>query len=155
MRKILVISIAILMVACGGKERPPKPDNLISKDQMSNILYDVFLLNSAKGINKKVLENNGIFPQEYVYKKYNIDSLRFAKSNEYYAYDVETYEGIIQNVKQRIEAEKTKYEAISSEEDEVKDSINEATAKKIVPDTISQQLKMKIKDSLRRLGEIE
>ena len=36
-------------------------------------MYDAFILNSAKGVNKRVLEKNGVFPEEYIFEKYNID----------------------------------------------------------------------------------
>lgn len=115
-------------------------------------MYDVFLVNAAKGINKKVLENNGIAPQEYIYKKYDIDSLQFAKSNNYYVYDFKTYEDIIEKVKQRIESEKGKYEAINLKEEKTKDSIQEAKQKEKITDTfLKVDRKLKLADSLHPL----
>ena len=57
-------------------------------------MFDVLLLNSAKGLQKKTLELHGVYPEDYVYTKYSIDSLQFALSNNYYAYDVESYKKI-------------------------------------------------------------
>lgn len=124
MRYLAIILFGILILGCGGSDKPTKPDNLISQDKMSDILFDVFILNAAKGINKRVLENNGVQPQEYVYKKYNIDSLQFALSNNYYAYDTKVYEGIMDKVKQKITAEKKLNDSISEKEEKVKDSLN-------------------------------
>ena len=90
---------------------------------MSEIIYDVFLLNAAKGINKRILEKNGILPQDYVYKKYNIDSLQFAVSNDYYSYDTETYEAIMRKVKLKIEFEKKLNDSINEKEEKTKDSL--------------------------------
>ena len=73
---LLVISILFLL-SCENLE-VKNPSNLISEDQMVEILYDVVLINSAKGINKQLLQNNIKNPQAYVYKKHNIDSLQFA-----------------------------------------------------------------------------
>ncbi|MEZ4793437.1 MAG: DUF4296 domain-containing protein [Gelidibacter sp.] len=109
---------------------------MIPKDRMSDILYDVFLLNAAKGINKRILENNGVNPQEFVYKKYHIDSLQFALSNEYYSYDTKTYEGIIEKVKQKIEEEKKKNDALNIKEEKSKDSLKDAVRKNSKPDSI-------------------
>ena len=150
----IALFLSLLLLACNGNDRPPKPDNLISENKMSDILYDVFVLNSAKGMNKKLLENNGIFPQDYVYKKHNIDSLQFAKSNEYYAYDVKTYEAIIDKVKQRIEKEKEIYDAIVLKEQKTKDSINETKSKAKLQDTIQKDSILKPKDSLRLLKKV-
>lgn len=119
----------MLILGCVDSDRPSKPDNLIPKETMSDILYDVFLLNAAKGINKRILEQNGVFPREYVYQKYKIDSLQFAKSNAYYSYDTKTYEGIMQRVKQKIEYQKKKNDSINMREEKARDSIKAKKAK--------------------------
>ena len=126
MKYCVFIIVLLVFLGCTDSDRPAKPDNLIGEAQMSDIIYDVFLLNAAKGINKRILENNGILPQEYVYKKYSIDSLQFAKSNDYYSYDVKTYESIMERVKQRLELEKALNDSITSQEERRKDSLNAA-----------------------------
>ena len=128
--------LLILLVGCNS-DRPSKPDNLISKDDMSEIIYDVFVLNAAKGVNKKILENNGIFPQDYIFKKYKIDSLQFALSNEYYAYNIDMYESIMAKVKLKIEFEKKKNDSINTIEDRTKDS--------------ARSQRLKTKDTLKKL----
>lgn len=158
MRNFIYIVIGILILGCGDSDRPSKPNNLIPKDKMSDIIYDVFLLNAAKGINKRVLEKNGIMPQDYVFKKYNIDSLQFATSNNYYAYDTDTYEGIMEKVKQRIEFEKKINDSINAKEEKKQDSIrtqrfkskdtlNKVRMKKSVADTLSRP-KAKLKPNV-------
>lgn len=143
MKKIVWILFGVLLLAC-GKDKPPKPDNLISEAKMSDIIYDVFLLNAAKGINKRILEKNGVMPQEYVYKKHNIDSLQFAQSNDYYSYDTKTYEEIMGRVKERIETEKTKYDSIVTREQELNDSISNSQKIELKLDTLEKkQLKPK------------
>lgn len=143
MKVFILIYFGILLVACSGSDRPAKPDNLISENKMSDVIYDIFVMNAAKGINKSILENNGIMPQEYVYKKHNIDSLQFAKSNDYYSYDTKTYEIIIDKVKQKLEAEKAKNEVISLKEDKTKDSL------------FKIKVKSKKADSILKLGSKE
>lgn len=144
MKKIIVILIGILIVGCSGSNRPPKPDNLISKETMSDIIYDVFLLNAAKGINKRILEQNGVFPQEYVYKKYKIDSLQFALSNDYYSYDTKSYEAIMAKVKLKIEEEKKKNEALILKEERIKDSLIEVKNRDLKSDSLPA-IKSKLK----------
>lgn len=123
MKKFSYILIGFLIFNCGGSDRPSKPDNLIPEEKMSEIIYDVFLLNAAKGINKRILEQNGVFPQEYVYNKYSIDSLQFALSNDYYSYDTKTYEGIMESVKERVDLEKKKVDTINKQIVKTKDSL--------------------------------
>ena len=112
------IFILLLIIGCNNSiEKPKKPDNLISEADMIDIMYDAFLLNSAKGVNKTLLENNGIFPENYIFDKYNIDSTQFANSNNYYAYDTKTYESILKRIREKIEADKKKYEAVEALEE--------------------------------------
>jgi hypothetical protein len=101
-------------------EKPKKPENLIARNKMVDILLDVFIINAAKGTEKKTLENNNVTPDDYIYKKYQIDSFQFAKSNEYYAYDIKVYESIINEVESKLNAKKIRYqEEIDLEEERI------------------------------------
>lgn len=111
MKKIGILIILTLFLACLGDDKPKKPDNLIPKDKMANVLHDLFLINGAKGANRKLLETIGFKPETYVLNKYGIDSIQFADSNSYYAFDTEVYKSIIDNVKAKLEKEKEAYEA--------------------------------------------
>ena len=126
-------------------EKPKKPDNLIPEDKMVEIMYDVFLLNSAKGINKIKLEENGVLPEKYIFEKYQIDSLQFANSNNYYAYDTKTYESILNRIKDKIEGQRKKYEALT---------LVEEAAKEKKEDSL-RAIRVKEKDSLIKLGKMK
>lgn len=99
-------------------EKPKKPKNLIKKDMMAEILYDMALFTAMKGVNKRVVENNGIVPDEFIYTKYEIDSLQFALSNEYYSYDIDAYEEIYNKVKTKLTTEKTNIDSLIAAEKE-------------------------------------
>lgn len=139
----IIIVLSFLIIACNGIDKPKKPDNLISKDKMAEVLYDLYVINAAKGVNKKMLESNGFNPENYVLKKYNIDSLQFVDSNMYYAFNTEAYEAIIEQVKARLEKEKDEVEALQKAEAEAekirRDSINKMKLKE--RDTIKQNSK--------------
>lgn len=109
-RVSLLIFILGLCVACNKINKPKKPDQLIAKDKMVNILFDVFVFNAAKVTDKRLLEKNNVTPDVYIYEKYGIDSLQFVKSNEYYAYNIKDYEDMISQVEVRIKAKKAKYQ---------------------------------------------
>ena len=96
---------------------------------MVNILVDMAIMSSAKGVNKSNIEKNGIIPDEYIYKKNNIDSTTFAESNAYYAFDIKKYDAIYLRVKDSLTILREKYKAIDEEEKKIKekkDSINRA-----------------------------
>lgn len=134
MKNIINIFTLLIILGCNTAiEKPKKPDQLITEAKMADIMYDIFLLNAAKGVNKTLLENSGIDPEQYVFEKHGIDSTQFANSNNYYSYDTKTYESILQRVKDKIDVEKKEYEAIEDAEEQARartaDSLREVRAK--------------------------
>ncbi|WP_052467072.1 DUF4296 domain-containing protein [Psychroserpens damuponensis] len=116
MRPFLVFLIMILAFGCSSQVQPKEPDHLISKDKMVDILYDVLILNAAKGTSKASLENQGVYPENYIYKKYHIDSLQFATSHSYYSYHIEDYEIIMSKLEQKYNLDKEMFESNISKE---------------------------------------
>ncbi|MDC0477803.1 DUF4296 domain-containing protein [Flavobacteriaceae bacterium] len=152
MNKLQRIIILCLVFSCNNtlNQNNKPPENLISKEKMIDIIYDMTLINVAKGVNKSILENNGIIPEQYLFNKHSIDSMLFAKSNEYYSYDLKTYQTIYDNVK--IKLEKNKKIIIDSIEilkqisgEMSKKLIKESKKNKILIDTIKIDSISKIK----------
>jgi hypothetical protein len=79
------------------------------------------------------LETNGIIPQQFILEKYKIDSLQFANSNDYYAFDFKDYGFILDKIESKISAQKKELEAIQEiekkEATRKKDSIKKARQK--------------------------
>lgn len=124
---LVIILIGLLLIACKNNkiELPDKPDNLISEDKMVEVLYDMALISAAKGVNKRIMENRGIHPQEYVYNKHGIDSVQFALSNEYYSYDIRTYQELYDRVRLKLDADKREFNKSIQIKKTAKDSISE------------------------------
>jgi len=98
------IFILLVFCSCGFMdEQNIVPDNLISEEKMVDILYDMSLISVSKGINKMILENNGMKPKKYILKKYNIDSLQFVLSNDFYSKDLKKYLMIYEDVLKKLE----------------------------------------------------
>jgi hypothetical protein len=131
--KLTLIIALLLLVSCqkNGIGKPKKPDNLIPKNKMVEIIYDMSLITVAKGVNKRLLEENGLNPEEYVYNKYNIDSIQFVESNNYYAYHLEDYNNIYSQVKDRLTKEKAMYNDLIMREKKEKDSLKALRMNKI------------------------
>ncbi|MEO8933399.1 MAG: DUF4296 domain-containing protein [Xanthomarina sp.] len=127
MKKILIgLTLFALIASCSYATKPKKPKDLISKDRMINILIDVSLINSAKGINKSILENSGMVPDQYIFEKYQIDSLQFISSNEYYTYNLKDYEDIVNKISDSLKMLRTMYSDLAEKEKEaqrISDSI--------------------------------
>ncbi len=102
MKKTLFI--LLIFCSCGFvNDENLVPDNLITQEKMVDVLYDMSLISVSKGINKRILENNGMKPKKYILKKHNIDSLQFVLSNEYYSKDLEKYLKIYEQVLNKLE----------------------------------------------------
>ena len=76
------------------------PNNLISKKKMENIIFDIMILNASSGFDLKVDKN--LLSDEFIYKKYNIDSLQFFESELYYSKNPKDHYEIYAKVKIRI-----------------------------------------------------
>lgn len=111
-RILIFLSVTMLFGACYQFDQPKKPKNLISKEQMVNILLDMRLLASANGSNMAILVNNNIDSETYIYNKYKIDSVQFESSNNYYAYFVKDYEEIYTKVKDSLDALKVTFKEL-------------------------------------------
>ncbi|WP_179315975.1 DUF4296 domain-containing protein [Winogradskyella undariae] len=140
----IIIILGVLVLACNDIKRPKKPDNLISKAQMSDLLYDLYVVSAAKGVNRKLLEEKNFNPETYILEKYNLDSTRFAENNNYYAFDPEEYKVIVDKTKERLEADKIIYDDLRQlETDSIKKRRDSITNRK---DSINK-VKKGIKDS--------
>jgi hypothetical protein len=134
----------MLSISCNSKDRPKKPDNLIPIDKMENILYDIYLINAAKGVGKKLLEKNNVIPETYILSKYGIDSLQFATSNDYYAFDSDDYKSIVDHIRSRLTQEKENLEELQKKEKESEDRRK---------DSINKNKNKRIKDSISNLSK--
>lgn len=131
-KRILFVLILIFVVGCYKINSPKKPKNLISKDRMVDILLEIRLMTSATGVNQTVLYNNGISSYQYIYDKFNIDSVQFAQSNNYYAFQVEDYDEIYTRVRDTLELLKEKFnklKEVEAKEKRVQDSLYMSTIK--------------------------
>ncbi|WP_303318851.1 DUF4296 domain-containing protein [Flavivirga abyssicola] len=150
-RVSIYLSVLIVISACHDLKKPKKPDNLISKEKMVNVLIDAKIISSANSVNKKVMEDHGVNFNTYVYEKHNIDSLQFALSNAYYAYYIKDYEDIFLKVKDCLEILKVKFKEEEEKERIAAEKRKEDSLKVAFTEKDSTSL-LKIRDSLKVLS---
>jgi len=131
MKKYILCLIVFIEIVSCREEAVPKPDNLLSKQQMADVLYDITVINSMKGVDKRGLEASILHFDTYLYKKHNIDSVQFTSSNNYYASNPLQYNKIYGLVVARLEKERTIVEAEMKKEQERKDSLQKAKKQEI------------------------
>lgn len=108
MKKIsYLFFLSVFLMACTSNTIIKKPDHLIPKNQMVDLLTDMLIASGAENIKNINLERNvNYFP--LVYEKYGIDSTRFKESNYYYTSQIDDYEKILKKVDERLKALKEK-----------------------------------------------
>jgi hypothetical protein len=108
MKKIsFILFLSIFFMACTSNTIIKKPDNLIPKNQMEDLITDMLIAAGAENIKNIDLERNvNYFP--LVFEKYGIDSTRFKESNYYYTSQIDDYEKILKKVDERLKALKEK-----------------------------------------------
>ena len=113
MKRIVILLTIVTILASCKDEIVKKPDRLIEKPVMIDIMYDLSLLNAIKYQNSASLDTFKINPNTYIYKKYKIDSLQFVKSNSYYASDYKEYSDIIEQVNKRLTQNKADLDSLT------------------------------------------
>jgi len=112
-----IFSILIFLSSCTSNTIYKKPKDLISQEQMVDLLVDMQLAVGAKSMKNIEERRSNYMP--LVYEKYNVDSARFARSNFYYSTRIDDYTKILQAVKVRFDSLKNKYEKLLRENDSI------------------------------------
>lgn len=113
MRFLTFIGCLLLLTACQHVERPEQPEDLIALDKMADIMTEVYLGNAAKSVNNKIIRQSGMKLDSFVYKKYDIDSMQFVRSNAYYTSNLDAYNQLFQEVEKKLITLKEKNDALN------------------------------------------
>ncbi len=108
-KRIFLILIAAFVLSC-AEEVIKKPEDLIPRETMTDLVYEMAVLNAAKSTNKAILEEHFEDPTDFLFRQYGVDSLQFVKSDMYYASQPLVYEAIYEEVAARLEKERTELE---------------------------------------------
>ena len=148
--------VLFLSVSC-KKELVKKPAKLIEKEKMMNIIYDLTLLEAIKYQQPLSLDSVESNPKKFIFKKYKVDSLQFAKSNIYYASDYDGYKEMYDVINARLEKEKKNNELkLKAEEKKAAKAIkNKPKPKKIPNDSVQRVLIREKIDSIKRMSRLK
>ena len=109
-----IIVLLLILVGCQDVKYPEKPENLLTKEKMVQMLADAYIGNASrsKGFNNRVLRTKGVHLDSILYKKHQVDSLTFAESNAYYASKLDIYAEIITEVEKLLLSKKASVDSI-------------------------------------------
>lgn len=116
-KTIYSLVLVILIISC--KEKPvSKPNQMIDKETMANILYDIALLQASVSFKPNVVNEN-VEVDQYIYEKYGIDSITLHQNQRFYASDVEAFKKMYADILERIKEEEVKTDSLSKIDKEV------------------------------------
>ncbi|MEZ4809524.1 MAG: DUF4296 domain-containing protein [Allomuricauda sp.] len=123
MKRIIPFFVGLMLLWSCAEKIVEKPENLIPKEKMVHILHDLAVLNAAKSSFKSTLDRDGIEVMEFLYKKYQIDSVQFTQSDLYYASVPLEYQSIYEEVDDMLDKRKKAIdEHIRQRYDSIKDT---------------------------------
>ena len=82
--------MVLMFLSCGQVDQE-KPENLIGEEKMSDLIFELALFDASRSFVMKGETARIGLNSESFYKYHNIDSLRFAVSNSYYAKQPKAY----------------------------------------------------------------
>lgn len=116
-------------------------------------MYDLALLEAIKIQNPISLDSFKINSNDYIFKKYKIDSLQFSQNNMYYAADYKEYKKMFEKIKSRIDKNKISVEKLIKN-DKKKDDLLKKQQQKLKINREADSVK-KIKKNLKLKNEID
>ncbi|WP_299211383.1 DUF4296 domain-containing protein [uncultured Dokdonia sp.] len=154
MKQFAYIFFIFLVISCQDIPSVEKPTDLIDRAKMEEIIYEMAVVNGARGYDIQKLSKYGVAPETYIFEKYAIDSLQLAKSITYYASDIEDYKDMYVTIQKRAEAEFKGYDSLAKIEKKVKDSLRTEKAKQLQRERDSikklDSLKGKVSDKIEK-----
>lgn len=125
-----ILFLTLFLINCTSNTIIKKPDDLISKDQMVDLLTDMFLAIGGENIKNIHLERRvNYFP--LVFEKYQIDSTQFKESNFYYISKIDDYDEILRRVDKRLKAQREVFEKERELQDSIRREARQLKAKKV------------------------
>ena len=116
-----------------------KPKDLIPKEQMVELITDLFIASKAKAIKNENLERK-INYSSLIFEKYQIDSSRFKESNLYYTSKIDEYNEILNEVDIRLKLLIAQFEKEIEEKDSIERAIRFSKSKNPIKRSKKEEL---------------
>lgn len=101
MKKAILLALLMLSSCAQVEEVPPK--NLIGEQKMADLIFELAVLDAAKGFVPKDQKGRIVLDADSFYQFHEIDSAQFTSSNAYYAKQPKAYLRIVSMAKTKLE----------------------------------------------------
>ena len=120
MRQALKLFILFgLIISCTSNTIYKKPSDLIEKELMIQLIMDMEIATSSHSSSNLEGERKRDY-MSLVYKKFEIDSARFERSNFYYSTKIDDYKKILREVQRRLKIMEEEQSEINNKTDSIK-----------------------------------
>ncbi|MDC6480635.1 DUF4296 domain-containing protein [Flavobacteriaceae bacterium] len=114
--------LIILIISCSDKS---SSTDLMSEQQMVDFLLDINIINSSRAYRNNSDLNYYNIKDTFLYKKHNIDSMQFVKSNSYYSSKPKQYLRIYSELQKKMKFIKDSIEIeLNKETKKIMDSLS-------------------------------
>ena len=101
MKKAILLAL-LMLSSCTQVEEVP-PENLIGEEIMADLIFELAVLDAAKGFVPKDQKGRIVLDADSFYQFHEIDSAQFTSSNAYYAKQPKAYLRIVSMAKTKLE----------------------------------------------------
>ena len=98
MKRIVLFLLIFNLISCIDN----KENNIMTEKQMVDFLFDVNLINASRGFQNKSEYNYFAIRDSNLFKKHEIDCLKFVNSNNYYIKNPKLYLKIYEKLSEKI-----------------------------------------------------
>ena len=100
--KKTILLVFLVLSSCAQVEEVP-PENLIGEEKMADLIFELAVLDAAKGFVPKDQKERIELDADSFYMFHEIDSAQFTSSNAYYAKHPKAYLRIVSMAKTKLE----------------------------------------------------
>jgi len=102
MRKSMLF-LVLIIASCTNIEQAPKPEDFYGDEKMTEIMTELYLMESSMTANRATFTDLGTLPSDYIYQKYDTDSVSFKKNLYYYTDRNDEYMKLMERIKGKLE----------------------------------------------------
>jgi hypothetical protein len=102
-----ILLVVLCCLSCTEVNRSPKPEPFYDQGKMVDIMTDMYLMEGVLSLNRKAFLKASVRPDSFLFKKYKMDSLSYAKNFNYYIDRVDEYQEILEQVSVRLDTIKS------------------------------------------------
>jgi hypothetical protein len=103
MKRVMFFLVVVVLSACSDVKYTPKPDDFYGDDKMADIMTDLYLLEATMTSDRGAFTELQILPSDFIYKKYETDSLTFQENLYYYSDRTLVYDLLMDQVDERLD----------------------------------------------------